>query len=465
MNNINCIKTCLIFSFCLLCGGISLISCEEDISIDKIDETPYGADGVYCYLQNIAGLQSRVIELYADKNSTAQLRVGLTSPADYAVDATLKIDAALLETYNEEHQTDFELLPADLVVAGMDETVTVVPGEKEAAPLDIVIKPDRRLTKGQTYALPLAIASVTDGIKLSVSGNNGYLFLVRMNGDTPSTVKASGIINICYVEVNENNPLNVGEYTMKSTGQPFFDVVFLFSSNINYQDETGKVYVYNNSNVQYLLDNREKYIKPLQDKGIKVCMSILGNHDIVGPANLTPESARLFAGELKSYMDAYGLDGVGFDDEYVYYAYRPGLTEWPSAEAYGRLCYEVKKVMPDKLLTMYDIGWSTEMGNVAIEGIDIGDIIDYAYHAFYNAWAPDGYKHFKGMRKKQWGPYSFYVGESGGSKIEEMRAEGYGVNYMYDMRAKNYQSGFNQVGLKLYDDEVVFSGNIFNKDW
>src|SRR5699024_5904288 len=132
------------------------------------------------------------------------------------------------------------------------------------------------------------IASVTDGIKLSVSGNNGYLFLVRMNGNTPSTVKASGIINICYVEVNENNPLNVGEYTMKSTGQPFFDVVFLFSSNINYQDETGKVYVYNNSNVQYLLDNREKYIKPLQDKGIKVCMSILGNHDIVGPANLTP---------------------------------------------------------------------------------------------------------------------------------------------------------------------------------
>ncbi|MBR0560773.1 hypothetical protein KB213_12060, partial [Neokomagataea sp. TBRC 2177] len=87
------------------------------------------------------------------------------------------------------------------------------------------------------------------------------------------------------------NILNAGEYTMKSSGKPFFDVVNIFAANINYNKEKGSVYVNCNDNVSYILKNADKFIRPLQAKGIKVCLTILGNHDEAGIANLTTETA------------------------------------------------------------------------------------------------------------------------------------------------------------------------------
>ena len=89
-----------------------------------------------------------------------------------------------------------------------------------------------------------------------------------------------------------------------------------FSANINYNAETGRVYVLNNPNVQFLLDNNEQFLQPLRKRGMKVILGILGNHDAAGVAQLSDMGCREFAKELAAYCDAYNLDGVGFDDEY-----------------------------------------------------------------------------------------------------------------------------------------------------
>ena len=57
-----------------------------------------------------------------------------------------------------------------------------------------------------------------------------------------------------YIEVNDTNPLNALEFVLKDSGKLFFDDIILFSANINYNAETGRVYVLNNPNVQFLLD-------------------------------------------------------------------------------------------------------------------------------------------------------------------------------------------------------------------
>ena len=66
--------------------------------------------------------------------------------------------------------------------------------------------------------------------------------------------------------------------------------------------------------MRHILDNRDIYIRPLQEAGIRVSLTILGNGDGSGVANLSDEAARAFAQDLRSIVDTYGLDGVDFDD-------------------------------------------------------------------------------------------------------------------------------------------------------
>lgn len=64
-----------------------------------------------------------------------------------------------------------------------------------------------------------------------------------------------------YVEVNDVNPLNAGEYLLPG-GKPFFTHVILFASNIR-DDANKNVHNYNNPNNAAILQNPAKYIKPL----------------------------------------------------------------------------------------------------------------------------------------------------------------------------------------------------------
>lgn len=84
---------------------------------------------------------------------------------------------------------------------------------------------------------------------------------------------------VSIIESNDTNPLNHLSFTLGDTGTPFFDVVVLFSGNIRFNRETQKIYIHLNENLTPQLANAEKYIKPLQRKGMKVVLSILGDHD------------------------------------------------------------------------------------------------------------------------------------------------------------------------------------------
>lgn len=48
----------------------------------------------------------------------------------------------------------------------------------------------------------------------------------------------------------------------------------IFAANINYDAENGRPYLHCNDNVQHILDHREQFIAPLQERGIRV--SLLG---------------------------------------------------------------------------------------------------------------------------------------------------------------------------------------------
>lgn len=101
-----------------------------------------------------------------------------------------------------------------------------------------------------------------------------------------------------YVETNDVNPLNAGDYTMPD-GTSFIDIVELFAANIH-KDGNGNPTLYLNDKLTNVLENggAATYVAPLQAKGIKVLLTILGDWQGIGVANMTDAQSTQFAAIL-----------------------------------------------------------------------------------------------------------------------------------------------------------------------
>jgi hypothetical protein len=179
------------------------------------------------------------------------------------------------------------------------------------------------LQSGTTYYV--WVVAVKDGLPgefgTPVTGKTGDVPATGKIGDKIIAGTTEKVKTIVYVEVNDHNPLNAGSYILED-GTYLFDYVTLFAANIRNRTpcddgctETG-IHVHFNPNVRKILQNRNKYIKPLQDKGIKVLLGLLGDHDGIGFGTMTDEERATFIADLKKDVEENGLDGVDFDDEW-----------------------------------------------------------------------------------------------------------------------------------------------------
>ncbi len=100
---------------------------------------------------------------------------------------------------------------------------------------------------------------------------------------------------VVYVETSDVNPLNAGDYTM-SDGSTFIDIVELFASNIH-KDGNGDPTLYFNDKLTNVLENggSATYVSPIQEKGIKVLLTVLGDWQGIGVANMTDAQSTKFA--------------------------------------------------------------------------------------------------------------------------------------------------------------------------
>lgn len=461
-------------------------SCADDISVNSsINKQIYeGTNNAYGFISTVNSVTSP-IELYNDKLSdVVELQFKITNPVESVTEVELVYDTNIKEEYNETHGTQFELFPADGISLEEEGKLLIAPGDVDTYTINMTIHKPDNIVDG-TYILPIKVNKISGNIELA-KGEDTLILLVKIYGDRPSTDKPGDFVTICYVEVNGNNPLNAGEWTLASSGKQLIDIVNLFAANINYDEDKKCPYVYLNKNLQYILNHRDKYIRPLQEKGIKVCLTILGNGQGVGVANLSDEDARNFAQELKAIVEAYGLDGIDFDDEWSKYEDfdRPGFPD-RGPYPYERLCYETKMAMPDKLCTVYYIGAIVpypELGfngfDMLIDGMKPGDFIDYAYEAQYGALSSEKYKKILGMESRQWGGFSIDLIDPINTQVmnfDVIKADGNGVQVVYDLRSTDYdyltkaryENTFGYIAKKLYDDPLgaKHSGINYYKEW
>ena len=463
-NKIKQIKTLIVLVFVSL-GFLS--SCEESLKIGQLDESNYEtSEQNIGYLFDGNGKNDMSLVEFR-KEGEVDIYLALTSNADQDATVAMKYDSKVFEDYNAEHNSDFELLPEDLITFEGD--LNIAKGSKKSEKMIVKFITDEELDSDKTYVIPVSTELKTGNIKLAEKESK-FLILVKDLSEIPTAEKSTGIEIISCMEVNDTNPLNNLSFTLKSNGKPLIDQVILFSSNINYNNETGKVYVLHNPNVQHILSNRDKYLKPLQDRGIKVLLSILGNHDRSGVANLADETARAFAKELKAVCKAYKLDGVFFDDEYSSYQTPPppGFVS-PSRDAASRLCYETKMAMPDKIVSVY--AYSTTYSLNSVDGKQPGEFIDYGIHDYGGSSSLSS--NYPGLSPAGMALYSqeFNRGYyTSAYNLKRLRDGGYGAHMIFAMDPTRFNYSYSQLpalkmlATELYDDELVV-GKFYRKDW
>lgn len=108
-----------------------------------------------------------------------------------------------------------------------------------------------------------------------------------------------------YIETNDTNPLNAGDYLLPD-GKPLLDMVEFFAANIHKRivNGTEEPTLYFNPELTRLLEpdpldpvntGYRKYVQGLQKKGIKVLITIIGDHQQIGLATMNPKQTTQFA--------------------------------------------------------------------------------------------------------------------------------------------------------------------------
>ncbi|MFC9062013.1 endo-beta-N-acetylglucosaminidase H [Streptomyces sp. NPDC057074] len=270
---------------------------------------------------------------------------------------------------------------------------------------------------------------------------------------SPAAAK-QGPTSVAYIEVNNNSMLNAGKYTLADGGGNVFDVAVIFAANINYDTGSKKAYLHFNENVQRVLDNAATEIRPLQRKGIKVVLSVLGNHQGAGFANFTSQqTASAFAKEMSDAVAEYGLDGIDFDDEYAEYG--KNGTAQPNDSSFVHLVTALRANMPDKIISLYNIGPAAS--RLSYGGVDVSSKFDYAWNPYYGTWQVPGI----GLPKSRLSPAAVEIGRTSQSTVASLArrtvGEGYGVYLTYNLDGSDRSADVSAFTRELYGSDAVYT--------
>ncbi|MCL2410440.1 MAG: hypothetical protein FWC97_02240 [Treponema sp.] len=204
------------------------------------------------------------------------------------------------------------------------------------------------------YAFVVAESGGVGGaIGSAVTGRTGMapasgIMRPKFNLDASGNPTTQEIRTLVYVEVNDDNPLNAGSYILDD-GTFLFNYVVLFAANLRIRNCAAETlagaphgcmkngpHVHFNENVRFILNNRARYVQPLQDKGIKVLLGLLGDWDGISfgtmvdwmrPDVSVDQVIAEFIEDVRREVEAFGLDGVDFDDEWANKAdFPPGAS-------------------------------------------------------------------------------------------------------------------------------------------
>ena len=281
----------------------------------------------------------------------------------------------------------------------MNAKITIGAGKTSSEKIGISIS-NAMLDPETIYSLPLTI-KLSDGSstllltkleyiisvdKLSVKIDNPYCETtgkIEMNQE---------LFTVLYLNVEEYQPqaANVLTYMRTHMDEGYLqkhytlagNIVNLRPSTVGYAPESQRVIFSLSPDLNYVLENSARYIRPLQTAGRKVCICIQGGGKGIGFCNMSDAQIEDFTDQVKTVIETYGIDGINLRDEGSAY----GKEGFPpmNTTSYPKLIKSLREALPGKLLTLVDKEEPTEYFHDAAlcGGIEVGKYIDYAWHGY-----------------------------------------------------------------------------------
>ena len=434
-----------IFKYMGLSVFISLfvVACEEeatilnpDVSHNKPTEIVGGDSPRLCSeLQKDNQQIFLVVTDEENKVVTDQVSVVLNEAATESENLTVVVDNDFdVEAFRlEVTNSNYRLLPKDAYELDNDGKVAISAGDIQSDKFSLKIKgwmlpvPNDAELETTQYILPLRVKE-----------KNGYetlIYRINWTNGKHRLVISKGYTSIVYVDTEVMNPLvssvywynedNFGGGGKMQFGQ-LFDVVNLLRATVG---AGGKLTL--GADISHVLKNANKYIRPLQIMGMKVCLTVK-NSPTIGFCHLDDVSIENFVAQVKIVLDIYGLDGIDLWDDSDEYS----MKSIENAAAYPKLIKALREALPkDKMLTVADKGeaTSTFFDKEKCGGIEVGKYIDYAYNGYINQyslpfwtdlevsnaeWMVYDRKPFAGLEKNRFVCFNrdfkrFFMGDSG----------------------------------------------------
>lgn len=416
--------TTIILPMLALCAA-GLTACEEDsipLAVgDLLDESNYN---------NIAGsLRSKlsfsgeagIVLLTGDGTETKlmdELFYELNRPIDKDLEVTLCLGQDLTDAFMAEVDrlnTQIEayrklfpltplyeaaLLPDDNITLS-EKTLTIPKGKSISETIECAVSTDN-LDLNTLYLLTINMELSTQNSP-NVPNKNILQYFINLRPNIRSwenTIDPSVEISldtefytVFYVNTERYQPLIADVFLYGKTSLltwetekvcSFGNLVNLRQSTVSYALSSGRSLLSLDSDLRYVLEHADKYIRPLQNRGRKVCLCIQGGGKGIGFCNMTDTQIADFTSQVKEVVELYKLDGINLWDEGSGYG-KEGMPPM-NTTSYPKLIKSLREAMPDKLLTLVDKEEPTEYFHdvTLCGGIEVGKYIDYAWHGYFS---------------------------------------------------------------------------------
>lgn len=386
----------------LLTAGIAGCS-EESILMDSAklpDESVMeNAAGV---LRSMNTLTNKVMVglTEGDESAAEEIYYFLSQPAKTQLTVTAITDEKLVEDYNKANNTKLDALPTENVKFESNGILSVASGKQESAKIKFTVS-TAGLNLDTPYLLPLTIKQIPTGVQVQTEKQVLYYIVdVRRKVttcypndqyqqiDIPPMLPNANVV--FYVNTSTYQPLIADVYGILKINQRDYtrtlynigSIVNLRIATVDYNPVTKRAQLNLSNDMRDVLEQADKFIRPLQDHGRKVCLCIEGGGKGVGFCNLTDSQIADFAQQVKNVIDLYRLDGVNLWDEGS--AYGKGGVPAINTTSYPKLIKALHDALPNKMLTLVDKDEPTEYFYDVDKcgGIEVGKYIDYAWHAY-----------------------------------------------------------------------------------
>ena len=354
-------------------------------------ETTYGM----LRSSNAAGNTVRIKMTEGAGFVTSNFYYQLSQAPDTELSLETTIDGSMLDEWNEANDEQRILLP-ETNYNLLDGSVVSLPAGKQRSDIKRIQFMAENLSPGEYY-LPLTVVDEEDR---EADQTINFLISVRARQLGEYQLNTNQIFAVFYINTGMYQPLLVDEYLMSklnaNTWEYAWDeredgmrtignIINLNTVTLDYNAGSGRALLNLGNDMRYVLDHIDKYIRPLQDKGRKVCICLEGGGSGLGFCNLTDTQIEDFVAQVKAVNTAYELDGVNFWDRNAGYG-KEGMPAM-NTTSYPKLIKAMREALGnDKLVTLTDFEEPTEYfwDTAATGGIEVGQYLDYAWSGYLN---------------------------------------------------------------------------------